>query len=187
VSKLRARQFLRTRYRKIRSKTPRRRVKKNSRRIGLELLRFLGSKPLHIAFYAAIGKEINLGFFLSLALPHQFLLPRVMPGKTLEMVPINSDSELEIGPFEILSPPRKISGFEIEEIDVVLVPGLCFDRHGTRLGTGGGYYDRFLTKFTGKLIGVCHSSQVFRGRIPVLDHDIPMQWIIHENGVLSCL
>jgi len=162
-----------------------RKVKKNSRRISLEILKLLGDQTRRVACYAAICKEVDLNFLLREDGPHLFLLPRISRGRRLEMVPVDSSTPLESGPFGISSPPSEIPALEPGEIDVVLVPGLCFDRYGNRLGTGGGYYDRYLAEFDGLRIGVCFGSQISLQKIPSLDHDIPMQFIVHENGVIK--
>lgn len=70
------------------------------------------------------------------------------------------------------------------EPDVVLMPLLGFDKHGTRLGYGGGYYDRTLAHMNKrpKLIGLAFAAQELDA-IPREEHDVPLDAIITENGV----
>ncbi|MBU1305254.1 MAG: 5-formyltetrahydrofolate cyclo-ligase, partial [Alphaproteobacteria bacterium] len=70
------------------------------------------------------------------------------------------------------------------EPDVVLMPLLGFDRHGTRLGYGGGYYDRTLASMskTPRLIGLAFAAQEM-DEIPRENHDVPLDAVITEAGV----
>jgi 5-formyltetrahydrofolate cyclo-ligase len=67
-------------------------------------------------------------------------------------------------------------------IDVVLVPGAAFDAGGGRLGYGGGYYDRFLAHVAPRAlrVGLAFEMQVV-DRVPVLEHDVRMQYLITEK------
>ncbi len=73
------------------------------------------------------------------------------------------------------------------EPDIVLVPGLAFDAGGHRLGYGAGNYDRTLTalRASGQVIavGVAYAEQVIE-RLPIEDHDAPLDWIITPEGVV---
>jgi 5-formyltetrahydrofolate cyclo-ligase len=70
--------------------------------------------------------------------------------------------------------------------DVVLAPMLAFDRRGFRLGYGGGFYDRTLSKLKKikpiEAIGICYSTQEIDD-VPHGDHDEPVDWILTERGI----
>ena len=70
------------------------------------------------------------------------------------------------------------------EPDVVLMPLLGFDKHGTRLGYGGGYYDRTLAAMqkTPRLIGLAFAAQELES-IPREAHDVPLDAVITEAGI----
>jgi 5-formyltetrahydrofolate cyclo-ligase len=70
------------------------------------------------------------------------------------------------------------------EPDIVLMPLLGFDSAGTRLGYGGGYYDRTLASMIKKplLIGLAYSAQEL-AHIPREDHDVPLDAVVTELGV----
>lgn len=72
----------------------------------------------------------------------------------------------------------------VVEPDVILMPLLGFDKHGTRLGYGGGYYDRTLSRLSKRprLVGFAFAVQEF-DHIPRDDHDVPLDFIVTENGV----
>ena len=69
-----------------------------------------------------------------------------------------------------------------EQIDLVLVPGLAFDRFGNRLGRGGGYYDRFLRRLPVDVltIGLAFDGMI-REHIPLDAHDHPVKMVMTEN------
>lgn len=70
------------------------------------------------------------------------------------------------------------------EPDVVLMPLLGFDKHGTRLGYGGGYYDRTLASLgkRPRLVGFAFALQEI-DHIPREEHDVPLDAIVTEEGV----
>jgi 5-formyltetrahydrofolate cyclo-ligase len=72
----------------------------------------------------------------------------------------------------------------LAEPDVILMPLLGFDKHGTRLGYGGGYYDRTLAAIgkTPRLIGFAFAVQEFE-LIPREPHDVPLDAVVTEKGV----
>ena len=68
----------------------------------------------------------------------------------------------------------------LKNIDLVVVPGIAFDRLGNRLGRGGGYFDRFLAKLKKRnipMFGLAFKFQVLK-QLPVLSHDIPVTKLI---------
>ena len=73
------------------------------------------------------------------------------------------------------------------EIDVFLVPGLAFDPNGGRLGNGAGHYDRILSSARGDsaTIGIAPAARLV-DVVPVEQHDVRVDWLATEDGVLSC-
>ncbi|MGH2529741.1 MAG: 5-formyltetrahydrofolate cyclo-ligase [Actinomycetota bacterium] len=74
-----------------------------------------------------------------------------------------------------------------EAVDVVVAPGLAFDRLGYRVGYGGGFYDRFLRR-TGSdavTIGLCFAVQVV-DEVPHRRGDRPMDLVVTDEGVIRC-
>ena len=69
-------------------------------------------------------------------------------------------------------------------IDVVVVPGVAFDRSGSRIGYGGGYYDRFLRDLTAFRVGIAFSLQVVDGRLPGGNFDLPVHAIVTEEETI---
>lgn len=87
------------------------------------------------------------------------------------------------GPFGVPVPEEEIV-FDKDKIDVVIVPGVAFDKEGNRMGYGRGYYDRFLQDISAVRVGVCHSFQVIES-VPCEEHDVKMDIIVTESGIWS--
>lgn len=81
--------------------------------------------------------------------------------------------------------PRTGEVFPIEMIDLVITPGLGFDRQGHRIGRGGGYYDRFLAHrdFKGVICGLALDEQIVTG-VPTDEHDAKIDMLVTSNEVL---
>ena len=89
--------------------------------------------------------------------------------------------ELEVGAFGV-SEPKDKTPFDKRAIDLVIVPGVVFDKSGNRIGYGKGYYDRFLKDMTCFKTGVCHSFQLIE-EIECEEHDVKMDMIVTERGI----
>ncbi len=74
----------------------------------------------------------------------------------------------------------------IEELDVIIVPGVAFDTQGGRLGNGAGYYDRLMEKVRpdAVLAGVCYQSQIMPEIIMQI-HDVYMDYVVTEQAIYT--
>lgn len=103
---------------------------------------------------------------------------------------ITSLDSLEKGAYSIMEPsPEKCEKVMDLSDGVCIVPGLCFDLYGYRLGFGKGYYDRFLQNFGGITVGLCYSRCV-EHKLPTSAFDIPVDILITEkytNYTKMCL
>lgn len=70
--------------------------------------------------------------------------------------------------------------------DVVIAPGLCFSREGYRLGYGGGYFDRFFSKYDVCKIGVC-SDKNYGYTFEYEAHDISFDYVVTELAIYDCV
>ncbi|MGN7373360.1 5-formyltetrahydrofolate cyclo-ligase [Bacillus halotolerans] len=71
------------------------------------------------------------------------------------------------------------------QIDLMIVPGVCFDANGYRIGFGGGYYDRYLSDYKGNTVSLLLECQLY-DHVPHLSHDIPVQMLVTEERIISC-
>ncbi|MBI4394598.1 MAG: 5-formyltetrahydrofolate cyclo-ligase [Candidatus Omnitrophica bacterium] len=92
----------------------------------------------------------------------------------------NAEEDLRPGTYGILEPRHDlVRPFDLNRLDLVLVPGIAFDRRGHRLGRGKGYYDRFLKMLPShvKCFGLAFDFQVFKS-VPTEDWDISVDRVI---------
>ena len=112
-------------------------------------------------------------------------LPVCRANRVIEFYYINSFSDLTEGKFNIPAPDisrcKPVTDFSDS---ICIVPGLCFDRSGARLGYGGGYYDGFLNSHTVKSAGLCFDNFVF-DFVPLESHDVRVNAVITEKGVIQ--
>ncbi len=133
-----------------------------------------------ILSYCAFGSEINL------AALHQdtsktFYMTRAWEDNSLTIHPLTKD--LETHRYGFLQPSASAPLIEASEIELVLVPGLCFDSQGTRLGYGKGHYDRLLPHLRDvPLIGITAEALLVE-KLPKESFDIPMSHLATELSV----
>ena len=111
-------------------------------------------------------------------------LPRMRPGRKMEVRLYQPNRPLVPAAFGILEPGEDCPLLTQTEVDLALVPALCYDRRGFRLGFGGGYYDRWLAGFSGIRVGLCRQS-LLQEQLPVEPHDLPVNWVLTEWACLS--
>jgi 5-formyltetrahydrofolate cyclo-ligase len=149
---------------------------------------FLNSVPNSttqtIAGYWSIRDELDCRPILDALLESatKVILPVVTgPYQPLELRVWEPGVELEKAGFGTFGPPADAP---VAIPDVLLMPLLAFDKMGTRLGYGGGYYDRTLASLPKKprLIGLAFAIQEV-DEIPRLDHDVPLDAVITETGL----
>ncbi len=92
---------------------------------------------------------------------------------------INSFSDLALGRFSIMEPACREVIFTGSEKSLCIVPALCADGNGLRLGYGRGYYDRFLSSFNGSSVIICYSD--FRMQVPAEPHDVRADMTIFDT------
>ncbi|MCH7225580.1 5-formyltetrahydrofolate cyclo-ligase [Haloferula sp. A504] len=136
-----------------------------------------------IASFAAMPGEPDLTPLVE-ASRHQWHFPRI-DGDHLHFHHVSRLGELEAGTYGIRTPRADLPEMVIEDIDLVLVPGLGFGRDGSRLGRGRGYYDRVLARLRPGVprIGVALIEQLV-DRVPTESHDIPMTHLLTADGMM---
>ena len=154
-----------------------------SRRILLKLSREpIFRKAEHVALYYGIAPEVETKPFLKKALKDKKIyLPRIGPKKSLALCRVRSLSrDLKKGAYNIMEPKVSCEERPVRQMDIIILPGVAFDKRGGRLGRGGGYYDRLLRK-TGKVVkvGLCFREQVVK-KVPMRAHDMRVDKIISD-------
>jgi 5-formyltetrahydrofolate cyclo-ligase len=148
-------------------------------------------KAKTVMFYVSFGKEVATHEMIerSLQQKKKVVVPKIKRDSALAVYEIaDFNQDLTKGKYGILEPIHSKRRLTPEtEIDLVVVPGICFDRNkGTRLGFGAGYYDRFLQeiKDTTVLIGIAFEQQLAKG-VPCMVHDVKMHKIVTERRILE--
>ncbi len=87
----------------------------------------------------------------------------------------------------VREPVEACEPLDLAEAQLLLVPGVAFDRIGGRLGRGGGFYDRFLARAPegAAVVGACFAAQVVE-RVPTGGHDRPVSVLATEDGRVAC-
>lgn len=141
-----------------------------------------------IFIYVGMDTEINTTNIINklLDMGKRVAVPKVLP-ENKEMVALEIKSLLDLnesGAFGILEPDitKKNIG---DEIDLIVLPGLAFDKRGYRIGYGGGFYDRFLDIHNKvKRVSLCYNFQIIEN-VPEEDFDERVDTIITEDKVIE--
>lgn len=155
-----------------------------------EIKKKLFSQPLFlqantIMFYIAKREEVDTSVMIkdALKLGKKVVVPMILvkEKQIISSQLINPKKELEKGPYGVYQPKNQfIRKVLLKTIDLVIVPGVAFDQKGNRLGRGGGYFDRFLSKLKKRnvpIFGLAFRFQIL-DKLPVLPHDIPVNKLI---------
>jgi 5-formyltetrahydrofolate cyclo-ligase len=142
-----------------------------------------------VMFYVDVRDEVRTRQALPQAIQSEkrIVIPYCVDGE-LELFWLESMDELEEGAYRILEPRAALrevaeKRIAVEELDLILVPGVAFDREGGRTGHGKGYYDKLLehAKATTPLVALAFECQMFAD-IPMQDHDIYMDLVVTEKA-----
>ena len=96
------------------------------------------------------------------------------------------EADMTLGPRDILEPhPERCKIIPIERIDIAIIPGVALDEKGGRIGSGEGYYDRFIGKLpiTTRKVALSLECQIVQ-QVPMESHDKFMDIIITEDRII---
>ena len=169
-------------------------IKNKSRKICLTLIKnsdYINSR--NIMFYVATKSEVQTEEIIkeSIEIGKTISVPIILP-KYTDLIPsklINFDKELEKGKKGILEPKKEYHRlFPIEDLDLIILPGIAFDLEGNRIGRGLGYYDKFLKKVnpSTRFIALAFEMQIVE-KLPNDKNDIPVDKIITEERIINSI
>jgi len=143
-----------------------------------------------VMFYVDFGSEVRTRHFLPTALDEKERI--VVPycaGNELGLFRLDGMDELAVGTYTILEPRVELRAsadrrVDVTELDLVVVPGVAFDRQGGRVGHGKGYYDGLLrhARSDARLVALAFECQVFP-KVPMQGHDIYMDKVVTEQRI----
>ncbi len=140
-----------------------------------------------VMFYVDVRDEVRTRHALptAIASSKRIVIPYCVDGE-LELFHLQSMEELSVGMYKILEPREDLRDdptkrLQATDLDLVMVPGVAFDRQGGRTGHGKGYYDKLLehARPDAPLVALAFESQMFP-EIPCESHDIYMDKVVTE-------
>ena len=143
-----------------------------------------------VALYAAFDNEPDTReiFHRAHVARKSVFFPKIDPvSKKMTFGRVRSWDELEAGYGGILEPFKGSSTIQnVNDLQMILVPGVAFDLRGHRLGLGRGYYDRILTGYRGKRIGMAYEFQIVES-LPSVPSDQRVDWVVTEERVIRAM
>jgi 5-formyltetrahydrofolate cyclo-ligase len=142
-----------------------------------------------VMFYIDVRDEVRTRHALPEAIQgdKRIVIPYCVDGE-LELFHLESMDELDVGMYKILEPKKQLreiatKRLQAEDLDLIMVPGVAFDRTGGRTGHGKGYYDKLLehARTDTPLVALAFECQLFP-EIPCEDHDIYMDKVVTEKA-----
>jgi 5-formyltetrahydrofolate cyclo-ligase len=170
-------------------KDERERKDEEIRRLLLSLPEFRRAK--RILFYVSVRGEVDTREMISesMRMGKNIAVPITeVETKSLSISELNdANKDMEPGAFGIPEPSYPII-ISPESLDLMIIPGVAFDRSGNRIGYGMGFYDRFLSGLHKDIpsIALAYGFQIVSG-IPEHAGDVRVHKIVTESGVIDCL
>ena len=133
-------------------------------------------------FWGIPGREPETGRLAELltAQGKRVGLPRMLPQHQMEVRLYQPEVPLVQAAFGILEPPADAPLLDKASIALSLIPAVCYDRLGYRLGFGGGYYDRWLEHYSGFTVGLCRAC-VLQDQVPREPYDCAVDLLLTEE------
>ena len=136
-----------------------------------------------IALYHAIPGEVQTAALIEKWYREKKLLLPLIKGNDLRLLLYAGKDSLKAGAFGILEPTEDCVAVPESEIDLIIVPGVAFDRQHNRLGRGKGFYDRFLAAHPGfTTVAAAFEFQLFDA-VPFEETDILPQMLVTEQKI----
>jgi 5-formyltetrahydrofolate cyclo-ligase len=182
--------------------------KQRLRQEGLQLMREIApTEKLRIEhrlasflFASAVWEQANT-IGLTMALPHEWdttkiiqqawlekkkvCVPLTLENRGMQFYYVESYNQLTDSAFQIKEPvPDRCTPAFKDDIDLLLVPGLLFDKSGYRIGYGGGYYDRYIADYRHKTIALASSNQL-RQSLPIDPYDQRVELLLTDAGFVD--
>lgn len=111
-------------------------------------------------------------------------LPRVLPNRQMAAHLYKKGDKVISSKFGVIEPLESAEVVEKDKINLALVPSMCYDAKGFRLGFGGGYYDRWLCTFTGDTVGLCRDA-ILQPCVPTNEFDRSVSLVLTESKIFT--
>lgn len=156
----------------------------------IQLPEFINAKT--IFFYTSFRSEVDTMDMIKVSLNtgKLIVLPKVdKENNRLKLYEIKNMNELARGYMWILEPFVSEDRLrDLDDIDLIIIPGAAFDIYGNRLGYGAGFYDMLLSKMEKKIpiVAPAYEEQIVE-KIPAEPHDIKVDKIVTDKKVIDCI
>lgn len=131
-----------------------------------------------MAFYSLPDEVQTPAFLKKWAASKRILLP-VVVGDDILVKTYQGEESMCAGALCVMEPDGSEYFEDYDSIDLIIVPGVAFDRDGHRMGRGKGFYDRFLPQLPNAYkLGVCYPFQIIEEGVCCDAHDVPMDNVI---------
>lgn len=154
---------------------------------------FLQDRQQTWSLYSPLEDEPNLMQLVNQVPTIRWAFPKVQSKTEMQFFIVDSLDDLKPGVKGIKEPLGEAAKpIQAEQIDGMIIPGLAYDRSGIRLGWGGGFYDRYLSHYTGHKLGVTFVEGLVEGALPRQAHDqlmntvvSPKEWVEVKTNEVS--
>lgn len=141
-----------------------------------------------ILFYVSYDNEVYTHEMIKECIAEKNIVVPITDKQKRRLILSKLDNwdDLTIGSYNIFEPKKeKTKPVSIDDIDLIIVPGVGFDEKGNRLGHGKGYFDNLLNHSKVLKIGLAFEFQIVEN-IPTEKHDIPVDKIVTEKRIIEC-
>lgn len=111
-------------------------------------------------------------------------MPRTIVDYGMEARVYEPGDPYDVTSYGVMEPALSCPLMDKEHIDLVLVPAMCYDEQGYRLGFGGGYYDRWLADYRGYTVGLCREKLLCKA-LEVEEHDQKVCAVVTEGRTIE--
>ena len=136
-----------------------------------------------VLLYRSVHSEVNTDYLWEACRQagKRCLFPKCISHTEMVALPADSTADFVLSDKSIPEPVGN-EIFPKNRLDLIIVPGVGFDKHKNRLGYGGGFYDRYLADYQGATIGLFFDA-LLCDDVFAEAWDIPLDWIATENGI----
>jgi len=145
-------------------------------------------KAHHVLFYYSVkGEAGTRGLIEKYLSVKQLYLPVIRGKSHFQAVPVKSPLNLNAGYENVPEPVDEApSSVYDDRIEIIITPGVAFDKKGNRIGMGKGYYDRYFAQNHSALkIALAYEEQVL-DYVPKDLYDVGVDWIVTDQNIYRC-
>lgn len=172
-------EYIRKKYKKVRAEIDKKKEKSLIICSKIKSLKEF-NKAKTIAVYSALCDEVDLSPLMDTN--KIFLLPKVESKSNMNFY--KAGEKYKKSDFGILE-PYDSELYKKEQVDLIIIPLICADESRNRIGFGGGYYDRYLSDYTGFKVGVCFDEQISAEPLPCDKLDIKPDIIVSDKRIIK--